>query len=155
MSLTEFPFEYPFGVLVDFNARLRVLSDSEENILRILDLEERISEGLVWRLEKERCELLILRILNLLQARNSLIFLRSRYSDAADRQDTTAMENWRDLLRKAYHTQFLPALAMLTAPEPDGFRRTLFHPSLKEADRYVAMVRSQARGYLSGIGLDV
>lgn len=155
MENQGYPFEYPLATLADFRSRLRFISESTENILAILGLEERISEGLVSDLSPDQCQLLALRISALFEARESIMYLRSRYLDAMERSDPSAMDNWRDLLHKAYHMQFLSALAMLTAPEPDGFLRTLFHPSLKEADRFVAQVRSEVCEHLKGMGLDL
>lgn len=102
-----------------------------------------------------RRDLFASRVTDIFEARNVIVYLKSRYDEAQGIADEQAMAQWRDLLRKAYHMQLIPAVLVLGARGPDGFFKELFHSSREDAYDYLNTIRSEARGYLKGIGLDL
>lgn len=156
MGSVDHPFEYPLEDWADLHARIRRVSGSQEDILESIGLKKRVSESLLCDMPEDRRDLFASRATAVFEARNVIKYLKSRHDEARERSDEGAMEQWKDLLRKTYHMQFLPALAMLTAPEPNGFFKALFHSSRQDAEDYAHSIRTEVhRGYMHGTGLDL
>lgn len=138
-----------------FEVMLQKESGQQGNVIDSLALRPFFDGVAFEHLRAETGFLLMQRILGIARARDAILYLADRYREASFREDEGAMDQWKDLLRKAYHMQLLPALAMLAAPEPNGFFRALFHSSRQDAEGYVNSVRAEAGEYLKGMGFDL